>query len=168
MTVTIPVKADTADAMQGIQDVVNTAQSANPSITVGADVSSAYSAIDSAVAYANSSSAQLNVGGSSGVSAANPGNPYLDTSEWAGLTYDEGTDFVPYDQIAKLHYGEAVVTAQKNKSAGENPMHLTYSPTIVIGTGVDKPTIERALKDQMEKHTQDMQKVLVNMARGNR
>ena len=166
--VEIPVTANTDSATQSIQDVVNTAQSANPVISVGADVSSAYTAIDSAVAYANSSSAQLNVGGSSGVSAANPGNPYLDTSEWAGLTYAEGTDFVPYDQIAKLHYGEAVVTAQKNKSVGENPMHLTYSPTIVIGTGVDKPTIERALKDQMEKHTQDMQKVLVNMARGNR
>lgn len=31
-------------------------------------------------------------------------------------SYDSGTDFVPYDQVAKIHRGEAVLTASENRA----------------------------------------------------
>ena len=62
------------------------------------------------------------------------------TSGWDTFpSYDSGTDYVPYDQLAKIHKGEAVLTAEQNQNRGSGGNTVNIGPTIIEGdvNGVD-------------------------------
>jgi hypothetical protein len=71
-------------------------------------------------------------------------------------TYDVGTPFVPSDQIAKIHKGEAVIPARNNpydkrgqlKESGQTGNNSTFNNTF-INTQVDPNQLASALDFQL-------------------
>jgi TP901 family phage tail tape measure protein len=65
----------------------------------------------------------------------------LDNAGWDTFpSYDSGTDYVPFDQFAKIHRGEAVLTPEENRARGSSGnVSVTIGPTIIEGdvNGVD-------------------------------
>jgi hypothetical protein len=72
------------------------------------------------------------------IDASSDGAAFADL---AMAAYDVGTPYVPSDQIAKIHKGEAIIPAKYNKSGafGGNTVHNNIN----ISGPVDRRTMEQ-------------------------
>lgn len=174
--VEVPVTGDTSGLTESANTATSNIEAMNPSISISGDNSGAIQAGYDAVAAINSmmASIAIDAGGGYGAGGPTPESQYGSGDVLSNLSslisgeYATGTDFVPYDQVAKLHRGEAVITAEENKQADRGIIQLTYAPTTIIGTRTDKAEVERLIRDMQDKHTMDIEKMLTNKAKGNR
>ena len=172
----VSVTGDTSELTNSANTATADIAGMNPVMQIGGDNSGAIQAGYDAVATISSMLATISIdaGGGYGAGGATPESTYGSADVMGNLSalisgeYQHGTDFVPYDQIAKLHRGEAVVTAEENKMADKGIFQLTYAPTTVIGTRTDKAEVERMVREMQDKHTQDIEKLLTNKIKGNR
>jgi hypothetical protein len=84
----------------------------------------------------------LSIFGGGAAGAYNSGGLNVSSFSEGISSFAIGTDFVPKDQIAKIHRGERILTASENRTFdGNKGASIVYSPTIQIDSRSDRQAV---------------------------